>query len=217
MYQMGTPWQRPGTHRQLTEEISNLTASEKWQHYLDFQSRFHPAEASATWTWRARLSGATPSATSLPGPVVARKPSLGSRDRASTSGRLQQPSCSPSRSVNRSRRREPPLLPRPRWADERICPCQRQQVPLTPGTPHVSEHCDSQGLSSLGGRGTLLLVPRTLQCADWAKQCRQDHCLRRFVPRTPSCFPSSSAPLDSGTWNKPQGHRSQIRVWWRGS
>ena len=107
--------------------------------------------------------------------------------------------------------------PAPRWANERICPCQRQQVPLTPGTPHVSEHCDSQGLSSLGGRGTLLLVPRTLQCADWAKQCRQDHCLRRFVPRTPSCLPSSSAPLDGGTWNKPQGHRSQIRVWWRGS
>ena len=31
----------------LTEGIANLTSSTEWQHYLDFQSRFHPYRTGA--------------------------------------------------------------------------------------------------------------------------------------------------------------------------
>ena len=31
----------PELLEKLTEGISNLASSEQWQHYLDFQSRFH--------------------------------------------------------------------------------------------------------------------------------------------------------------------------------
>jgi hypothetical protein len=35
---MGRRGDHPELIAQLTEEISNLTTSEEWQHYLDFQS-----------------------------------------------------------------------------------------------------------------------------------------------------------------------------------
>ena len=61
----------------------------------------------------ARLSDSTPattpSGTSRAGPEVARRPSPGSKDRASASRRLQHPCCNPSRS-NRRRRHKPLAL-----------------------------------------------------------------------------------------------------------